>query len=258
MRIDMHCHTAEGSLDARVSIFTVVKKLKEKGYDGVLITDHNSYKGFDAWEKSGRDDFVVLKAIEYDTADAGHMLVVLPQLADCSILSLRGMPVLKLIRLVHSLNGILGPAHPYAYCKFGIFNHRKWRYNSLLWGSFDFVEGFNSCAGTLSNDMAYRLGRHFNLPVFGGSDNHRLSGIGLGHTDIEADIRDNDDLLAALKSGACRAAGGSYNADSFAMAHSFIYSCSSYIYYYLYNKGMSLLMTGRRRRAQRALALEAL
>ena len=255
LRIDMHCHTAEGSLDARVSIFTVVDILKSKGYDGVLVTDHNSYRGYEAWEESGRDDFVVLKGIEYDTGDAGHMLVILPKDVDTSIFSLRGMPVFKLIRLVHRLGGIVGPAHPYAYCKFGMFNHRKWLRNSALCYNFDFVEVFNSCATALSNFLAARLAARFSRPVFGGSDNHRLSGIGLGFTDIMADIRNNDDLLAALAAKSPCRAQGRYNLNSFAIAHSFLYSCSSYIYYYLYNKGMALLMTRRRRKAQRTMAL---
>ena len=253
MRIDMHCHSAEGSLDAQVSIFMVVDILKAKGYDGVLITDHNSYKGYEAWEESGRDDFVVLKGIEYDTGDAGHMLVILPCGVDTAIFALRGMPLMKLIRLVHRLGGILGPAHPYANCKSGMFNHRKWRRNTALCYNFDFVESFNSCAGGASNDSAARLARRFRRPICGGSDNHRLSGVGLGYTDIGAIIHDNDDLLAALNAGAVLSAGGSYNSDSFAMVHSFIYSCSAYIYYYLYNKGVALLMMRRRRKAQRAL-----
>jgi len=249
----MHCHSAEGSWDAQVSIFTIVDILKTKGYDGVLITDHNSYKGYEAWEESGRDDFVVLKGIEYDTRDAGHMLVILPTNTDTDIFSLRGMPLVKLIRLAHRLGGIVGPAHPYAYCKFGMFNHRKWRRNSFLCYNFDFIEGFNSCSSGLSNKLAAMLGGCFGRPLLGGSDNHRLSGIGLGYTDIGADLRDNDDLLAALNAGASCKAQGRYNADSYAVAHSFLYSCSSYIYYYLGNKCMALLTANRRRKAHRAL-----
>lgn len=255
MRIDMHCHTAEGSLDARVSIFTIVDTLKQKGFDGVLITDHNSYKGYEAWEESGRDDFVVLKGIEYDTRDAGHMLLILPQNTDTAIFSYRGMSVLKLVKLVHRLGGIIGPAHPFAYCKFGMLNHAKWRRNSALCHNFDFVEGFNSCAGSISNTLAARLAKHYRRPAFGGSDNHRLSGIGLGGTEIYADIRNNDDLLAAILAGAPCQAFGHHNPDSFACAHSFWYSCSAYIYYYVGNTGMSLLMERRRRKAQRAMAL---
>ena len=42
MKLDMHCHTKEGSLDGKVSIEEYIVRLKELGYDGMLITDHNS------------------------------------------------------------------------------------------------------------------------------------------------------------------------------------------------------------------------
>ena len=37
----MHCHTNEGSIDARVGIADYVNELINKGVDGMLITDHN-------------------------------------------------------------------------------------------------------------------------------------------------------------------------------------------------------------------------
>lgn len=42
MKIDMHCHTKEGSIDAKVSIEQYIKKLISNGFDGMLVTDHNS------------------------------------------------------------------------------------------------------------------------------------------------------------------------------------------------------------------------
>ena len=50
LKIDMHCHTAEGSIDARVGIVDYVKELINKGVDGMLVTDHNSYKGYEHWQ----------------------------------------------------------------------------------------------------------------------------------------------------------------------------------------------------------------
>ena len=86
MRFDMHCHTKEGSLDGKVPIEEFASILKEKGFDGMLVTDHDSYKGYRVWKKvreEGRDKgFLVLKGVEYDTIDAGHILVIMPE-GDC-------------------------------------------------------------------------------------------------------------------------------------------------------------------------------
>ena len=57
-------------------------------------------------------DFLVLKGIEYDTLDAGHILVIMPETIKLRLLELRGIPVQMLIPIVHNYGGILGPAHP--------------------------------------------------------------------------------------------------------------------------------------------------
>ena len=71
MKIDMHCHVREGSVDSRVSLDEYITTLKEKGFDGMLITDHDTYHGYRHWKyhMKGKvhEDFVVLKGIEYDT-----------------------------------------------------------------------------------------------------------------------------------------------------------------------------------------------
>lgn len=51
MKIDMHCHVKEGSVDSKVSLEEYITLLKEKGFDGMLITDHNTYKGYRYWKE---------------------------------------------------------------------------------------------------------------------------------------------------------------------------------------------------------------
>ncbi len=45
MKIDMHCHVKEGSIDSKVGLDEYITKLKEHGFEGMLITDHDTYKG---------------------------------------------------------------------------------------------------------------------------------------------------------------------------------------------------------------------
>ena len=97
MKIDMHCHVKEGSIDS--------KHLKKKGFQGMVITDHNTYNGYRYWKNHMKGkvhtDFVVLKGIEYDTRDAGHFLVIMPEGVKMRLLEMRGMTVSLLIDLVH-------------------------------------------------------------------------------------------------------------------------------------------------------------
>ena len=51
MKLDMHCHVREGSVDSRVSLDEYITTLKEKGFDGMLpgSTLHSSTRYFTRW-----------------------------------------------------------------------------------------------------------------------------------------------------------------------------------------------------------------
>ena len=109
MKFDMHCHTKEGSTDGRVVIEEYIQRLRSMGFGGMMVTDHNSYDGYREWKNSlkGKEytDFVVLKGIEYDTLDCGHMLVVMPVGVKLRILEMRGLPIALLVKIVHRYGG---------------------------------------------------------------------------------------------------------------------------------------------------------
>lgn len=58
-----------------------------------MVSDHDSYDGYREWKNAikGRahQDFVVLKGVEYDTCDCGHILVIMPFGVKLKILELR-------------------------------------------------------------------------------------------------------------------------------------------------------------------------
>ena len=53
MKFDMHCHTKEGSMDGKVPIDDFIAELIRKGFDGMLVSDHNSYNGYREWKHQG-------------------------------------------------------------------------------------------------------------------------------------------------------------------------------------------------------------
>ncbi len=202
MKLDMHCHTKEGSLDGKVPIEEFIAKLKEKGFDGMLISDHDSYNGYREWKKVKENydnGFVVLKGVEYDTIDAGHILVIMPEGVKLKILELRGLPVRFLIEIVHKYGGILGPAHPCGEKYLSIINTRKFRNQLAVIDKFDFLEGFNSCESPESNAKAMDLAMRFGKPVFGGSDAHKEDCIGLGYTELAEKISSESDLIGLIR-----------------------------------------------------------
>ena len=165
MKFDMHCHTKEGSMDGKVMIEEYIKKLKEKGFGGMLVSDHNSYDGYREWRDSikgkNHTDFVVLKGVEYDTIDCGHMLVIMPEGVKLKLLELRGLPAQILIMVVHKYGGIVGPAHPYGEKYLSLIKtqaRRKFHEERLksLMEQFDFVEVFNACESEEVNEKEIR------------------------------------------------------------------------------------------------------
>lgn len=172
------------------------------GYDGFMISDHNSYKGCKAWDKLKTDpryrDFHVIRGIEYDTKDAGHILVIMPDDLYMPILKIRGMRCSKLIKIVHIFGGILGPAHPFGVASSSAMGFRQM--DLKLIRKFDFIETFNTCESATSNSRAKILADEYRLPGFAGSDAHVCDYIGMACTEIDADIRCNNDLIRAVKS----------------------------------------------------------
>ena len=174
MKLDMHCHTKEGSPDGSLPLLENIQILQEKGYQGMLITDHDSYKAYTYWEKlKEKPDFVVLRGVEYDTIDGGHILIVLPTGVRPHIFDLRGMPVSFLIDVVHHYGGICGPAHPCGSKFMSLMHTWYGKHHHNVIGRFDFVETFNACESGASNAGAESLALLYGLPGVGGSDSHR-------------------------------------------------------------------------------------
>lgn len=265
MKLDMHCHTREGSIDGKVGLEDYIVRLKELGYDGMLITDHNSYNGYRYWKENikGRrhQDFVVLKGIEYDTINAGHMLIVMPENVKLKILELRGLPLPLLIFLVHTFGGIIGPAHPYGEKYMSLFHTRYFRknpeMNKTILNSFDFMEVFNACEPAQANMLARKTAAKYGLPGFGGSDSHKLSCVGTAYTRLPKAITTESELIALVKKRVPIQSGGSLytgtTRDKMGRIHNVMMDA-----FWVYNRIAAMYRTRRRRGESNYLQIQSL
>ena len=153
----------EGSPDSKVPLDEYITKLKEHGFDGMLITDHDTYKGYRHWKYNMKgkvhEDFVVLKGIEYDTCDGGHIICIMPEGVKMRLLELRGLPVAALIDFVHRHGGILGPAHPCGEKYLSFTNTKKYYQAPEIMKRFDFIEAFNACESGRFQCLRYEAGQ---------------------------------------------------------------------------------------------------
>lgn len=212
MRIDMHCHVKEGSVDSKVGVKEYISLLIERGVQGMVITDHNTYNGYRYWEQhiKGKEyiDFIVLKGIEYDTFDGGHIIVVMPPHVNLQVLEQRGMQVEQLIELVEANGGVLGPAHPCGEKYMSFFNAGAFKRKSEITEKFHFIETYNACEPESSNEMAQSYADKYGKLGVGGSDAHRPVCVGWGYVDFPEDIKDENDLINQVKKKVDTTCGG--------------------------------------------------
>lgn len=251
MKIDMHCHVKEGSVDSKVGMEEYIEILKEKGFQGMLVTDHNTYKGYRHWKENIKGkkhtDFVVLKGIEYDTSDAGHIIVIMPEGVKMRMLEMRGLPASVLIDFVHRNGGVLGPAHPCGDKYLSFTNTKRYFKNPELIKRFDFMEAYNACESEASNEGAAKLAAKYQKPGIGGSDAHRTECVGRGYTILPEYVTCETELISLIHQKQPVESGGiPYNKtakDKLGKAGKILtYS------FWFYNKGGGLLKSHSRKR----------
>jgi len=249
LKLDLHCHTKVGSIDSKISLEDYIRCLKEQGFDGMMITDHTSSKGWKVWDEIKNEeefkDFVVIKGNEYDTSDAGHFIVVLPDDVNLKVLNIRGMKLKQLIKVVHSVGGILGPAHPYGVKTSSAMHLKGVRLNPGFIKKFDFVEVFNTCETPESNVKARKFAEKHKLVGIAGTDSHKEDYVGMAHTEINADIKNNNDFINSIKERKVIEATGIEREPTRAMAMKMHWS--GVYAFKVYNTGLGLLFAPFRR-----------
>lgn len=245
MKFDLHCHTKAGSIDSKIALIDYIRLLKKQGFGGMMITDHTTSKGWKAWDEikdlDEFKDFTVLKGVEYDTRDAGHFIVVLPNDVQLKLLSVRGLPLKHLIQIVHDQGGILGPAHPYGVKSSSAMHLRAIKKTPELIEEFDFIEVFNTCETPQSNVRAARLADLYDKPGISGSDSHKSDYVGMAYTEIDGEIKSNDDFINAIKENRIIDAGGTEREATPGMARKMHWTA---VYgFKAYNVGLGFLFT---------------
>ncbi|GCA68001.1 hypothetical protein KGMB01110_24370 [Mediterraneibacter butyricigenes] len=248
MKIDMHCHVKEGSVDSRVSLDEYITLLKKHGFQGMVITDHDTYQGYRHWKnqlKEKHPDFVVLKGIEYDTRDAGHILVIMPEGVKMRLLEMRGMRASVLIDLVHRNGGVLGPAHPCGE-KYMSFTNTKCYYNTPeLIKRFDFIEAFNACESKESNAGALKLAEKYGKVKVGGSDSHKPDCVGKGYTILPEPVTCETELISMIHRKVSFETGGTLYTKTTKEKMGRINKVLAYSFW-IYNKSGELIKRSRR------------
>jgi predicted metal-dependent phosphoesterase TrpH len=198
--IDLHVHSSPASPCSSITLEHLIAEAQRIRLNGICLTDHNHRRGAGLLEDlRQRHGYLILGGNEI-TTDQGDILVF--GLEE----DIKGVVRLEVLReKVLKAEGFMIAAHPFrGFLTFGI------GYLGLtpekagerpLFRMVDAVEVLNSRVSEKENGFANRVAAGLRLPVIGGSDAHREGEVGRFATSLPAPVRNERELIAALKSG---------------------------------------------------------
>lgn len=204
MLIDMHTHSSEGSSCSDISLEDTIKILIEKGFDGILVTDHESDAGYRQYSMKApiNLNFQVLRGFEVMTK-FGDMLIILP--IDATILDVDGVidqciHPLDLIERVHERKGVIGIPHMFRerYSCIGTSINSEEDLEAII-EAVDFIEVQNGDASTEANRKAEEIADKYKKVKTKGSDSHSSKEVGRFGTVFSVQIKSEVDLITAIK-----------------------------------------------------------
>ncbi len=193
MIIDTHIHENKYSPDSFIDLKGAIETAKFMGLDGICITNHdNNLLKNDIGNYAKINDILVIVGAEILTYEGDILVFGLDDIPNEMI------HAEELLSLVKKQNGVAISAHPFRNNNRGLGNHIR-NVSNILSG----VEAFNGSTYPFHNLYAYALATELNIPSLGASDAHILEKIGTYATKFYGNIRDDKDLIEAVKSKAC-------------------------------------------------------
>jgi predicted metal-dependent phosphoesterase TrpH len=191
LKIDLHVHTT-GSRDAFIEPEQLPTIVKERGLDGVAVTDH------DTFTRVTSSEAIILPGIEVSTQQ-GHIIGL-----GISGPIERGRTADETISTIQDVGGVAIVPHPFDPVS-PCVNPLKLRSRP------EAIEVINADALFFGLNMKYarQMANRLGLPMVAGSDSHIPETVGDAYTLIEANSKNLGDILNAIRAGSVQPVGGS-------------------------------------------------
>ena len=165
LSIDFHTHTHH-SFDSMMKPEKILRIAKERGLNGIVISDHDTIKGgLECFALNKNPDFKVVVASEIKT-----------NVGDITALNIKEeiheRNFSDVVAATKKQGGLILLVHPYHHHKLDEINFE----------AIDLIEGFNGREFPENNNKAIALAAKQGKPVIAGSDSHLYSEIGNART----------------------------------------------------------------------------
>jgi predicted metal-dependent phosphoesterase TrpH len=189
VRLDLHVHTTY-SFDSVINPAALREICRERGLDGVAITDHDSLRGSLEFASELPDLFIV-PGSEIRSAEGEIIGLFLSEEVP------PGLTAPETMRRIHQQGGVVVVPHP-----FDIVKLKRMRARRLeeLKEEIDAMEALNGKPRWwFANRSALRFAQEHQLPITAGSDAHKAGHVGLLYTEME-EFTSPEEFLESLRS----------------------------------------------------------
>jgi predicted metal-dependent phosphoesterase TrpH len=200
MLVDLHVHTRH-TPGCALAAEDVVRRAKQAGLDGVVVTDVNTLDGLAEVRAAARaESFLALAGVEIAT-DHGRLLCYfarpeeLPALPQ--VFGTPPWPVREVLRFVAERGGVAVAAHPYDRTVDRAAGDHVFTLDGLA-----AIEGLCGRTRAAANDLAVEAADHLNLPCIAGSGAHgSLEEVGRVATLFREPVTSEADVVAQIRRG---------------------------------------------------------
>ena len=213
--VDLHLHTNRGSSDSNLALKDLVDRAATIGIGAVCITEHdNMWDLREMAELSDKSGVMFLRGMEV-TTELGHIGAFGLERYIGGIYKLA-----ELRRIVDLEGGILIANHPFRYkldARFSFINpdsepidpsYPDRAAKLAIFEMVDAIEVLNGACGEDENVFALKVARHLGMAEVAGSDSHSAGSVGCVTTLLEGPIKDERELIDAIRARRCRAGRG--------------------------------------------------
>ncbi|MDL2249585.1 PHP domain-containing protein [Lachnospiraceae bacterium OttesenSCG-928-J05] len=190
MFIDLHMHERTFSPDSHLRLAEIVRLSKEKGLDGICITDHDNM-GLKEYAKaySKEQNFPIFVGIEYYSLEGDIVAFGIDRYPK------KRVSAQEFIDLVKAEGGICFGAHPFRDNNRGLEEHLL-RVNGL-----DGIEVLNGSTSYEACKKAEAYARYLKLTPVGSSDCHTPEKVGVFATYFPEQVKTMADFIRVFKEG---------------------------------------------------------